>query len=443
MGNSDDYPRVLIIGQTFDKSGGGITLANLFKGWPKDKLAVASVEINTNENSVCDNNYLLGCIETKRPWPFCLLQKNKYSGTYKINDFKKNQIIEWKKNNLRYYFIYIYLSLQHLFGIFYLLHRMIVSDKFIHWVNDFKPDLIYTQLEELRLIRFVNNLQMLTKKPIVIHIMDDWPTTIVKPGLFSSYWSNVIEKEFKELISKSVALMSICQAMSDEYELRYGRRFIPFHNPIDLSMWDGHSRTDWKVDKNIRILYAGRLGKVNLNSLIDICEAVSDLKSEGYEIIFEIRTPEMYQENKKYFHKYKCVELNPYIKHNDIPNVLTKMDILIIPLDFSERNIKFTRYSMPGKTSDYMASGTPVLVYAAPENAIVRYAKEGGWGYIVDQRGKDYLKIAFKELITNTELRERLGKKAIELAFKNHDSNIVRRDFQSLMRESVDHAKQL
>lgn len=35
-----DYPRVLIVGQAFNLSaGGGITLSNLFAGWPKDRMA--------------------------------------------------------------------------------------------------------------------------------------------------------------------------------------------------------------------------------------------------------------------------------------------------------------------------------------------------------------------------------------------------------------------
>ena len=44
------YPKVLIIGQVIDKkNGSGITLSNLFKGWPKDKLAVAtSIYLNND-----------------------------------------------------------------------------------------------------------------------------------------------------------------------------------------------------------------------------------------------------------------------------------------------------------------------------------------------------------------------------------------------------------
>ncbi len=39
----NNYPRILIFGPPFNNfTGGGITLSNLFKGWPKDRIAVAS-----------------------------------------------------------------------------------------------------------------------------------------------------------------------------------------------------------------------------------------------------------------------------------------------------------------------------------------------------------------------------------------------------------------
>ena len=42
----NNYPRILIIGPPFNNfTGGGITLSNLFKGWPKDRIAVASKDL--------------------------------------------------------------------------------------------------------------------------------------------------------------------------------------------------------------------------------------------------------------------------------------------------------------------------------------------------------------------------------------------------------------
>jgi len=51
------YPKVLIFGAPFNNfSGGGITLSNLFRGWPKDRIAVTSTGhvLQDVSTDVCD-----------------------------------------------------------------------------------------------------------------------------------------------------------------------------------------------------------------------------------------------------------------------------------------------------------------------------------------------------------------------------------------------------
>jgi hypothetical protein len=66
------YPKILIIGQSFHKkSGGGITISNLFNGWPKDRLAVASKDnlYSGLDSSICEQYYQLGYNGKLHPFP--------------------------------------------------------------------------------------------------------------------------------------------------------------------------------------------------------------------------------------------------------------------------------------------------------------------------------------------------------------------------------------
>jgi len=84
------YPTVLILGQSFNNSwGGGITLSGLFKGWPKDKLAVTSTGhlLMNATTDICSIYYQLGTDEYKWIFPFNLIQKGYRSG---LLVFKKN-----------------------------------------------------------------------------------------------------------------------------------------------------------------------------------------------------------------------------------------------------------------------------------------------------------------------------------------------------------------
>ena len=68
MNINNMYKKILIIGETFsDQSGGPITLSNLFRGWPKEKLFVATYgrEIIKSNFNICENYYSLGKEERK------------------------------------------------------------------------------------------------------------------------------------------------------------------------------------------------------------------------------------------------------------------------------------------------------------------------------------------------------------------------------------------
>ena len=41
--------------------------------------------------------------------------------------------------------------------------------------------------------------------------------------------------------------------------------------------------------------------------------------------------------------------------------------------DFDKKSISFLKYSMPTKASEYMISGTPVLVYSHGETAVSKF----------------------------------------------------------------------
>ena len=79
----NNFPKILIFGQPFNNySGGGITLTNLFKGWPKDRIAVASTGhvLYKFSTDICDTYYRLGIEEQRWIFPFNLVQRPFPSG---------------------------------------------------------------------------------------------------------------------------------------------------------------------------------------------------------------------------------------------------------------------------------------------------------------------------------------------------------------------------
>ena len=430
-----NYPKILIIGQTFNKSsGGGITISNLFNGWQKDRLAVAS---NSNlyfdlDLSVCEQYYQLGYNGKLHPFPLNLFLPKIKCGGLSLNNFK-NIEAEHGENAItgKYKKIYKLLSeLLRFLGIYNILYKLKITPEFKEWVNAYNPDIIYSQLSTLELIRFVSEIRERFNKPIALHIMDDWPTSINKPSLFHNYWKHKIDHEFRELMAKSSILMSICQAMSDEYDVRYKKHFVPFHNPIVVDDWLPYSKTQWEINGVFKILYTGRIGKANGKAILFMANIIDAMNSEEIKIKLDIFTPDYNTKNAYSINNLKGVQIKTTVQHEKMPFLLASYDLLFLPLDFDKYGIRFAQFSMPTKASEYMISGTPILVYADNRTALAKYAIKDRWAYVVTDNKKDILIRALKELYSDLTLRKDLAERATKIAIQNDDAETVRQRFR-------------
>lgn len=427
------YPKVLIIGQSFNSyTGGGITLTNLFKGWDIDNIAVAAERISDIDFIVCKNYFQLGSNESRRRFPFNLIEKKYKSGkvipglvTKELNNH--NEI----PYNKKYPFLTgAYNQVLHSLGIYHYSRMLTVTNGFLAWFNEFKPDIIYSQLASLELIQFVIELNIKTKVPVAIHIMDDWPKTISSKGLLSTYWRTKIDREFRILLNRATVLLSISEAMSLEYKQRYSKDFQVFHNPVDFNKWQEIGKNDYIIKGSFDILYTGRVGLGVDTSLKKIAQAIQILNEKySLNISLIIQT----KQDLDWINKYDFIFQRFITDYSLYPKSLLDADLLLLPYDFDEKSIRFIKYSMPTKASEYMISGMPILVFAPKETALCQHAMDYGWGYVVSEEKPDVLINAIKELMTNDKLRRELGKKAREFAVLNFDADLVRENFRRVL----------
>ena len=429
-----NLPKVLIIGQPFNNdTGGGITLSNLFKGWDRDKLAVACsayLLLDNIDTDVCNTYYQLGYKEHRWGFPFNFLQRKYQSGVLKFDE-KKIQNLTIKKSKLRVSLIMnVFYPIIEFFGIDQLVNRTRLSNDFCKWLDEYNPDIIYEQTSSLSGILLCLAVEAYLKKPVVFHIMDDWPSTINPTGLFKNHWNRKTDKYFRKLLDKSTLLMSICEEMSVEYKSRYNKDFIPFHNTIDLDFWKKHQRKTYDLKESPTILYAGRIGLGIESSLELIAKAIQKINKElNISMKFALQTPEI----PGWIKNYKCVVHNSFVSYSDLPKVFSESDFLILPYDFSPTAIKYIKFSMPTKAPEYMVTGTPVFVFAPEETAIVINARKYDWAQIITENNIDTVSESIKQMIQNKELRQKYATNAINMAEKNYNSIEVTTKFRNVI----------
>jgi glycosyltransferase involved in cell wall biosynthesis len=432
----NNYPKILIFGQPFNNySGGGITLTNLFKGWPKDKIAVAAIG-HLNQfvaTDVCDTYYQLGNEEHKWKFPFNLIQRSFPSGLLTFTRQESSTPVIFRAN-LRHFFVdRIFYPLIHWLGLFHCLSEISMSPRFKNWLAEYKPEILYIQVTTREAVLFSMKLCDYLKIPSVIHNMDDWPSTISKDGLFKDYWNNKIDKEFRQLLDRIDLYLSISHAMSEEYLKRYNKVFTPFHNPIDIQKFNEADNRVESTDGIFRVLYIGRVGVANKNSIFAFAKAVAHFDSDRYKVEFDIYSAEKDTLETKGIDNMRNVRIFSPVKHEMIHMLLKEYDLLFLPLDFNENGFKYAQFSIPTKASEYMISGTPILVFAPKETAISKFCSENECAYCLIEEGDEKISEALHFMIDNAEYRKKVSSKAMRLAAELFDGEKVRREFQQLI----------
>lgn len=431
-------PRVLIFGQPFNyRHGGGITLSNLFHGWDKKSLAVAAsghVMYNVTTD-VCETYYQLGSNEFRWRFPFKYFQRSFPSGQLKLGKtIKKSQ--KRKKQGLRYFFVNkIFYPTLEWFGLYHNAAHYTISDGFLTWLKEFDPKILYLQVSSYDTIVFARKLQELLGIPSVLHMMDDWPSTISQKGPFRKMWHRRIDGELRSLMDNASLLLSISEAMSDEYKVRYGKTFISFHNPIDLERFSTNDKPVKSDNKCFRILYLGRVGTANRQSLLKFASFISNYNNSDKNVEFDIYTNDNKELGYKKIMKYRGVSVFEAVSYDQVPFLMSCYDLLLLPLDFTNLGLKFSRYSMPTKASEYMASGIPILVFAPRETAISMFCLKYQCGYCVNSQEMNDLEKAINLLINDFDYRSIIVDRAKRLAFQLFDGERVRGNFQSLISQ--------
>lgn len=413
-------PRVLVItSNNFNlQGGGGITLTNLFRGWPPDRIANIHEDGTAPDRAVCPSEFRLSRREVHWSWPFSLIEPRGVDAS-NVEDTRALAVPAvnhgWKRRLVGD-------------GV---PRDVAISPALESWIDAFHPDLAYSFLGSTAQIRLMNQVADRWHVPVAVHIMDDWPAVIYTEGVFGPFLRKGILREFQATLARAAVRMVICDAMAREYRQRYGRSFLPFQNALDMREWSAVARRRWDIGRPAVVRYVGSiLAEAQRNALKDVCDVVAELQAENVDVRMEVHSPGSQTEPlTRWDYRPGVLRIEAAPSPHDVPRLLSEADVLLLPFNFDALSRRYIRLSMPTKVPAYMISGTPILAYGPPEIATIEYAAQLGWAETVTDRNPETLKHALRTLVTDGGRREELGRRAMALARERHELTSVRAAF--------------
>ncbi len=432
-----DFPRVLFVTpHAFNGvTGGGITFSNLFRGWPMERLATVHDDPEPTTDDVCSRYYTLGSAEIDYVWPLGALRRRLRTDGRVGSSATSNASSAangGRAARLKSLAIAMLGDAPP--------QRARLTPRLEQWIDEFRPQLLYTILGNNAMMDLIEAIRVRFDLPLVVHIMDDWPSSVYRSGLCGPVQRLRMQAHLRRFFASATRCLAISDAMAEAFEERYGAHFEAFQNTIDISACAPPVKVDLAAGRPADILYVGSIfANAQLNSLIDCAEAVSRLTARGHDLRLTIASPSGHSERYRHLLEVSpAVRVEGPIRDDDaFFRRIAMADLLLLPVNFDNDSVRFIRYSMPTKVPAYLISGTPILAYGPAATAQVAYANRDNWAITVETPGVEGLAEALLAALRDIDIRKRVVERARATAVCNHDAAQVRMRFQQCLCEVV------
>ena len=271
--------------------------------------------------------------------------------------------------------------------------------------------------------------------PLITWIMDDWPAVL---GASGNQASERLEADWRSLVQQASLRLSIGEKMSDAFSARYGAPFIHVANGVDSKDWLKVARR--AAVGSIRVRYAGSLAEnMTLYSVRLVAEAVECLAEGGVDIIFEIKTRELWRQVaaphlEGFSHTHLITADFGMQEYRDW---LAAADIVVIAYNFDDASTNYVRYSVANKLPECLASGAPLLAVGPADGATMTLLEKLDCGVRITENKVSLVRDSLADLAASTEKRYTLARKAQQTAFEEFDIKKINAKFAASVTKAA------
>lgn len=426
------FPRVLIVAKSkigdIDSAGGA--LRNWFREWPRDRLAQIFSGVPTGGGAdFCGSNFLLGAEERRLGRLFFALKRSRLADGALPGRSRPQAEGDgaWARRAARRAGEVLVET-----GLWELMFPPKLSGRMRAWLDAFRPDVLFTQGADISFMRLPLMIGREYRLPIHFDVVDDWVE-----HLYGGSWAGplvrpAVQRAFRDLLRASACRYTIGEAMAEAYRARYGVPFRVLMQCDDPDRFSEAIPARTRGPGEVEIVYSGSLALNRWKALMDLAEACEACRSRGLNARVTAYVTFVPEEASALRHD-RNVTLKEAVPDAEVPGVLKGADILFLPESFDPRYREYVKLSVSTKAHLYMLSGRPSLVYGPPGLGTIEYARQRGWGLVVDQQGQAHLADAIERLVYDPSRRQELVARGREVAARNHAGPSVRED----LRESL------
>jgi hypothetical protein len=298
-------------------------------------------------------------------------------------------------------------------------------------IQTFRPDVIYALGGSIAWIRLASKIGRIAKRPLVIHFMDDWASTLYKDAYFAALWEFLLKRALTRALKQGEIHITISDDMAHEYEKRYKKKFVSFMRCIEPN--SQVSKATRAENGRLRLVYCGGLHLGRWAVLRRLGHLMRDDLDLGHTL--SIFAPATHlEEIARSAEGLPAIILGGSISPDQEHAILSSFDIAVHVESFDARTIAYSRLSISTKIPLYFSIPLPIFAIGPTCLSSIRWIEAANAGIVVDGIDDDKLANGLKRLL-DTTVRRKCATAAFAKYREAHNANIVRRRFLILMKD--------
>jgi glycosyltransferase involved in cell wall biosynthesis len=254
--------------------------------------------------------------------------------------------------------------------------------------------------------------------PLLVYEVDEWGASL---GRASGRIARLLERTLHSRILRAAdEVWAMNPLLAEELHAKSGVRAKVVPYGVDLALC-GVPRTGERVNSaELRIVYTGAIYGAQADAIRRLVKALP--AGAPFNAVLEIYTDAAPERLEEIGIAGEQVRVRRRVDRSALMEVLRASDVLFLPFSFEAAEERVVATSFPTKTTEYLASGVPILVHAPAYSTIARLSRAEGWALVVDRPSSELLGEAVCRLALDQSLRQALSANATRIALERHDS---------------------
>ena len=210
--------------------------------------------------------------------------------------------------------------------------------------------------------------QQYSQLNLVLYVMDDWQ------GHHECHqlpYTRRRQRLLAEIVQRANVRYAISREMAAHYEESSGKSWSVVHNGVrNDALSNGIS-----VAKPKTVLLAGDVNVFRFDAVNAFAEAIErHNRHNGGSIEFNVMG-DVAEQHRSSLSALRAVKMLSRRSHSECLDAMKAADLLYLPLAFGKKSSRISRYSLPTKLPEYLATGKSVFFHAPQESAVFRVAE--------------------------------------------------------------------